>query len=371
VQEALNYGLVSYDWANAHQLWMRHSPVDDEAYLVAQADMVIAADPTGSTRVGVYRNAIKAFNWFGSLVQEKLDDPRYSGWFIQFKDCKGAASNHSYTPTACTGQKCSCAWHDHAGQPGGGTQDCGKAPCGGYVFDHRNASFAEWFINEFVITNHTILRHGISELYLDDRVETWGIAEAEGNFINDTGLSLEERKNLMTSFNKNMERVYDIVIQRGGFVWQMLDAGPFVLPAYFPNGTLNPKGPMKPETCAQRLREYCKANGTATQRPLAYIGNPNLDNATVQADQYTAVFLLTRGDYAWIGYGFRGCKSKPYPRPAEWDMDYGTPTETCAETEDNSLVFKRRWSKASVEWDCNSGRGTISMKPQDDSLLVL
>eukprot|EP00404_Azadinium_spinosum_P046031 CAMPEP_0180811964 /NCGR_PEP_ID=MMETSP1038_2-20121128/65730_1 /TAXON_ID=632150 /ORGANISM="Azadinium spinosum, Strain 3D9" /LENGTH=55 /DNA_ID=CAMNT_0022853419 /DNA_START=39 /DNA_END=203 /DNA_ORIENTATION=- len=38
VQEALNYGLVSYDWANAKQLWKHHSPVDDEAFMVAQAD---------------------------------------------------------------------------------------------------------------------------------------------------------------------------------------------------------------------------------------------------------------------------------------------------------------------------------------------
>jgi chorismate-pyruvate lyase len=25
--------------------------------------------------------------------------------------------------------------------------DCGDQPCGEYIFDHRNNSFAEWFIN--------------------------------------------------------------------------------------------------------------------------------------------------------------------------------------------------------------------------------
>merc|ERR1712217_320100 len=123
-----------------------------------------------------------------------------------------------------------------------------------------------------------------------------------------------------------------------------------VMPAYFPNGTLNRKYPMKPETCAARLRQYCKANGTSTQRPLAYIANPNLDNATVQADQYAAVFLLTRGDYAWIGNDYRGCKSEPYPRPVEWDTDYGEPVDVCAETGSNSMVFERTLlvSKVSV-----------------------
>merc|ERR1712014_84789 len=136
-------------------------------------------------------------------------------------------------------------------------------------------------------------------------------------------------------------------------------------------GTLDPKGPMPAETCAQRLREYCKANGTATQRPLAYIGNPNLDNATVQADQYAAVFLLTRGDYAWIGYGYRGCKSQPYPRPAEWEVDYGAPNGVCAETHEKSMVFERKWSKATVQWDCNAQRGRIEMNRPEDAVFVL
>mmetsp|Transcript_51139 Transcript_51139/g.144038 ORF Transcript_51139/g.144038 Transcript_51139/m.144038 type:complete len:438 (-) Transcript_51139:73-1386(-) len=373
VDEALRYGLVSYDWANARDLWARHSPVDDAALLTAQADRVVSADPGGQTRVGVYRNAIKAFNWFGSLVQDKLDDPAYSGWFIRFKNCTGPASNRSYDPPACTGGKCSCAWHDHAGQFWDGSQDCGKSPCGGYVFDHRNASFAEWFVHEFVVSKDTILRRGVTELYLDDRVETWGIAEAEGDFVRDTGLSLGERQALKGAFEANMERVYDMIIEHGAFAWQMLDAGPFVVPSYLPNGTLDPMGRVKPEDCADRLRAYCGAGATAARRALAFTNNPSPDDATVQADQYAAVFLLTRGDYAWIGYDYRGCKSQPYPRPREWDEDYGVPAGACSEeAPGSSMVFAREWTKAHVQWDCNTGRGSIRMKPSSDpSLLVV
>lgn len=370
VEEALKYGLVSYDWANAQSLWSQHSPVDDESLLVTQADKVIAADPSGRTRVGVYRNTIKAFNWFGSVIQEKLDDPSFSGWFIQFKDCKGLASNLSYNPPACTHSKCSCAWHDHAGQLGDGSQDCGKSPCGGYVFDHRNASFADWFINEFIITKDSILRTGITELYLDDRVELWGIAEAEGRFIQDTGLKLDDMQALKSAYENNMEKVYDMIIEHGAFAWQMLDAGPFVVPTYFPNGTQDPKGKVKPEACAQTLRSFCYVNSTAAQRPLAYTNNPSPDNATVQADQYAAVFLLTRGNYAWIGYDYRGCKAQPYPRPLEWDRDYGYPTGTCLELNGGSMRFSRQWTKATVEWDCNTGRGRIEMRPTTATSLL-
>ena len=53
-----------------------------------QAEMVLAADPGvpgHAPRVWVYRNKIKALNWFSS-VREKLDDPAYSSWFVKFRN---------------------------------------------------------------------------------------------------------------------------------------------------------------------------------------------------------------------------------------------------------------------------------------------
>ena len=50
-----------------------------EELLVKQAEMVLAADPGvpgHAPRVWVYRNNIKALNWFSS-VRKKLDDPKY------------------------------------------------------------------------------------------------------------------------------------------------------------------------------------------------------------------------------------------------------------------------------------------------------
>ena len=42
--------------------------------------------------------------------------------------------------------------------------------------------------------------------------------------------------------------------------------------------------------------------------------------------------------------------------------DYGTPLGYCTQTAPNSGVFKREWSKATVEVDCGKWEGTITMK---------
>ena len=69
-------------------------------------------------RVWVYRNTIKALNWFSS-VREKLDDPRYASWFVKFDGFSdapypgGGASrpkNGSYHVPVCD-------WYDNGTKP--------------------------------------------------------------------------------------------------------------------------------------------------------------------------------------------------------------------------------------------------------------
>ena len=166
VQQAIKYGVVVYDWSNAKQIWANTKPMTDEEALTKQAEMVLAADPGvagGQQRVWVYRNTIKALNWF-TKVREKLDDPAYAGWFVKFKNYQGPSSNHSYHVPACTYDKCSGFYHDQEQTPeyphGDGSCreecDCGDAPCGEYIFDHRNTSFADWFVSEYMISNETL-----------------------------------------------------------------------------------------------------------------------------------------------------------------------------------------------------------------------
>lgn len=70
-----------YVHCRRNKVWAQSHPMDCEELLTTQAEMVLALDPGipgEQPRVWVYRNTIKALNWFAS-VREKLDDPAYSG----------------------------------------------------------------------------------------------------------------------------------------------------------------------------------------------------------------------------------------------------------------------------------------------------
>merc|ERR1712050_582171 len=80
--------------------------------------------------------------------------------------------------------------------------------------------------------------------------------------------------------------------------------------------------------------------------------------------QDLATFLLVRGPYAWLGYGFQGCASNftngtfpgnswresGYVWPSLLDADFGVPEEDseCHETAPGSEVFTREWTKATL-----------------------
>ena len=83
------YGLVSWDWSNAKAIWVNESPMDSESKLATAAAQVKAANPRA--KVFTYRNSVHAMPWFPT-VREKLEDPRYSGFFLRFDP---AASNSS------------------------------------------------------------------------------------------------------------------------------------------------------------------------------------------------------------------------------------------------------------------------------------
>ena len=96
-----------------------------------------------------------------SVVREKLDDPRFAGFFLQYKNgTNGATKNSSdYAQNPCAGPpsenttKCSKFWPQLLGEPvcPAGKCDCGDAPCAMYSFTHRNQSFAKWFVSEYVM----------------------------------------------------------------------------------------------------------------------------------------------------------------------------------------------------------------------------
>jgi hypothetical protein len=408
--EAAAYGIMAYDWSHAKFEWVNSHPMNDDARLLSQAEAVMAVDPGvlgEQPKVWLYRNKIKALNWIGQ-VREKLDDPQYAGWFVRFKDYRGRASNNSYHmgAPACDWYgdgksgppKCSGFYHDQGQAPtreGAGPAyarpnhksnvcieqcDCGPTnPCGEYTFDHRNASFAKWYVDEWMISNQTLLHNPpISLGWLDDSIGFNGVSELmtpHGSWVLDTGSSPADMLAHVTAFHANIARLQRAVVDRKGFYWQMVQGkGPKVRPIAGTNDTCHAKTRQIPATqCASTLREWCTPDPAPWQVAHVYFVCPmEMANASTARDA-TAEFLLTRGYFAWIGYSWMGCFPMPThapfkngtwlrPRPVLWDADYGgRPTGPCKETAPASGVFRRAYPNAEVEWNCNTGSGDIQM----------
>lgn len=140
----------------------------------------------------------------------------------------------------------------------------------------------------------------------------------------------------------------------GGFWWQLMDGG-----------GMKSLATMNADQCKKTLRELCVPKPQSWNRMQMYNiphGGSGV-NETGFTD-YTGEFLLTRGPYAILGYSWCGCTNgqQSRPRAKEWDEDFGEPMggAACAETGNDTGIFERKWSKATVQWDCSTGHGKIA-----------
>lgn len=378
--------------------------MSSEELITKQAEMVYAQDPGlpgYAPRVWAYRNTIKALNWYSS-VREKLDDPKYASWFIKFANfsnspypggpTNGKAENRSYHVPTCdwydngTAPRCSGFYHDQEQtpeHPGGGdpypvdgvceTQcDCGPSnPCGEYIFDHRGGvvdgrSFRDWFVFEYMITgetlNHTDPVSGapapIGLGWLDDSMTMSGPTEEDGNYIADTGASQQDMADQVAAYQESMAALVRATIANGGYYWQLMDGSGAQL-----NQGINKT--VDGATCRTFLRSVCKPNPSQWNRLQMYTLPGGGQGAGAQCfTDYTAEFMLTRGPYAILGYSWAGCTDgqEAWPRAAEWDEDFGEPTDANCNEIGSSGVFKREWTAATVTWACDAGHGTITRK---------
>ena len=135
-----------------------------------------------------------------------------------------------------------------------------------------------------------------------------------------------------------------------------------------------------------RLWAACLPNATAFNAAMLYSLSGPKSSPLPSLQQDLATFLLTRGDFAWIGYQWVGCvdcstavrvppapkglcdpvaaRGDPhgmYARPAALDADYGIPKDgaQCRETAAGSGVFERQWTKAKISFDCGDWSAEI------------
>ncbi len=70
------------------------------------------------------------------------------------------------------------------------------------------------------------------------------------------------------------------------------------------------------------------------------------------ATQVIAGFLIARGPYWWLGYGWQGCsETAPYLSPL-LDTDVGLPINNC--TQVSSGVYARNYTNGYAQINCNS-----------------
>jgi hypothetical protein len=370
------WAVLDFDWSNwkGHgdaDGWSKHKPMDCEELLVKQVHLTRSISP--GTTVWVYRNSIKALPWYSS-VREKLEDPAYGSWFLNFS---GQGSYHvpvcdeNYNPPLCSNM-----YHDQDQTPGfpHGDGDCaapacdtGSVPTGEYVFNPlavnisvRNQTFLQWFIDDYLFGPNGGGLPEISGFFFDDMFNPDGPTEYEGHAVADMGLSKDTLQQMSDAYWAYMAQVYDAVLARGKFSWQQLWTGQDTGIC-----TTCPEPLVKKETCATDLRTLCRADSPAQTRAMMYafapggcVGDPK--NLTTPTEDL-ANFLLVRGKYAWLGHGWLGC-SLEYEFPPLLNADFGEPTGLCQETKPNSNIFVREWTRASIQMDCNTYTPIIKFK---------
>ena len=63
-------------------------------------------------------------------------------------------------------------------------------------------------------------------------------------------------------------------------------------------------------SCATDIRSMCTATSPAQTRAMGYgmSGQPHIRSGDLMQD--LASFLLTRGPYSWLGWGWKGCSQQ-------------------------------------------------------------
>eukprot|EP00730_Choanoeca_flexa_P007323 TRINITY_DN12312_c0_g1_i6.p2 TRINITY_DN12312_c0_g1~~TRINITY_DN12312_c0_g1_i6.p2 ORF type:complete len:328 (+),score=59.23 TRINITY_DN12312_c0_g1_i6:2846-3829(+) len=326
--------------------------MDCEETMIANAENIKRANPKGVT--WVYCNSVEALPWL-THVREKLEDPQYSGFFMAKAGCVPRSGHYICGPNATDN-----LYHDFEQTPQGA---CGVGvECGEYVFDHRNSSLQAWLLNDYFMDAKTGGNNpNVDGFYVDDSWSTAGPSEMDSDAVQKMGMSTQDVQDMIAAWTANQNAWRETVLDNGLFEWFLFYGTQQNAPGW---------DQTKPwDTCASYMRANCGPN-TPPQNGTLFFGFSRIEHheqwPLPHPTEDIAAFLLTRGPYAYIGYGWVGCAdssgSMPFTKPPELMQEYGMPLGDCTET--NPGVFQREYSRASVTLDCNQFKGHIDMKDE-------
>jgi len=158
-----------------------------------------------------------------------------------------------------------------------------------------------------------------------------GPTEEDGNCTVDMGLTQADTTAIADGYRETMLAAQRAVLAAGGFSWAW---------------TEELTAPSKGAVCRAFFRNFS----------FLYDAPLIMTVHTADAVDELAAFLLVRGPYAWVGYGWHGCEPPP-PLPPALAQDVGVPLGNL--TEVSAGVFSRAWSRATATFDCATGHGSV------------
>jgi len=152
-----------------------------------------------------------------------------------------------------------------------------------------------------------------------------------------------------------------LMVAQGGFYWQG-----------FEYGYTCEQSVVEQPQCVQTLRDWCGPSPQFDKDQIALLyelkagencGRAFNETSLPGYEEDLANFLLIRGNFAWLGYAFVGCdqSANGFPNIQALHADYGVPVTNCSEV-GSSGVFVREYTKASVQMDCGTWTGTVTLK---------
>lgn len=145
---------------------------------------------------------------------------------------------------------------------------------------------------------------------------------------------MDDVANMTAAWAETQRAAYAAIRAAGGYSWQFLNCEPGS--KLCGGNTQNAPGWNQTDPraqCASYMRAQC---GAPTSSPQArdyalFFGFTRVTHhqqfPLPSFMQDLAAFLLIRGPYAWIGFGWQGCigGTNPFVQPPELKADYGVP----------------------------------------------
>ncbi len=349
---AAPWGLVDVDWNSNKNNWSTTQPyMTNEENMLYNLQQIKQVNPNGIT--WLYRNGIKALPWF-TTVRKLLEDQSQWGLFMPLANCSPAPGVYVCGPNATNN-----LYHDFEQTPHGTLDECGVGvQCGEYVFNHRNASLTDFLLGDYFFGETSSLSPYVDGYYVDDGWSSSGPSEMDADAVQKMGMTPADVQAMIAAWEANQAAWRTKLVANGKFEWFLFYGGQQTAPGW------NQTDPAV--TCQSYMTTNCGANAPS-QTGALFFGFSRVKHSQAwplpSPTQDLAAFLITRGPYAWFGYGWTGCADAdhPFTRPAELDVDYGEPTSFCAEVQPG--VFQRNFTNAQIQLNCNNFVANISMIP--------